>query len=47
MLFVKENREKIKSKNPNLTFGQLGKEMGSQWRALSDKEKEAYKSRKG
>lgn len=47
MLFSKENRSKVKEEDPDLTFGGVGKKLGEMWRALSDKEKEAYKSKKG
>eukprot|EP00429_Kryptoperidinium_foliaceum_P090675 CAMPEP_0176188666 /NCGR_PEP_ID=MMETSP0121_2-20121125/3033_1 /TAXON_ID=160619 /ORGANISM="Kryptoperidinium foliaceum, Strain CCMP 1326" /LENGTH=74 /DNA_ID=CAMNT_0017527249 /DNA_START=59 /DNA_END=283 /DNA_ORIENTATION=+ len=46
MLFSKENRAKVKAENPDITFGQTGKKLGEMWRALSDKEKEEYKSKK-
>jgi hypothetical protein len=46
MLFSKEHRPKVKEDNPDMTFGGLGKELGKMWRALSDKEKQAYKDRK-
>jgi len=46
MLFSKENREKVKKDNPGITFGGTGKKLGEMWRALSEKEKEAYKNRK-
>jgi len=46
MLFSQQNREKIKKDNPDITFGQVGKKLGEMWRALSDKEKEAYKNPK-
>ena len=47
MLFVKENRAKVKEENPDLAFGPLGKKLGEMWRALSDDEKQAFKDRKG
>jgi len=43
MLFSKENREKVKAENPDITFGQIGKKLGEMWRALSDEEKAEYK----
>lgn len=46
MLFSKEHRAKVKEDNPEITFGGIGKELGAMWRALSDKEKQAYKDRK-
>ena len=46
MLFSKENRAKVKEENPDITFGGIGKKLGEMWRALSDKEKAAYKTEK-
>jgi hypothetical protein len=43
MLFAKEIRPKIVSEKPDLSFGEVGKELGVRWRALSDAQKEAYK----
>ena len=42
MYFSRDNRDKVKSDNPDITFGELGKELGQRWRALSDKEKAKY-----
>lgn len=47
MLFSKEHRAKVKEENPEITFGGIGKKLGEMWRALTDKEKQAYKDRKG
>eukprot|EP00538_Stauroneis_constricta_P005858 CAMPEP_0119563466 /NCGR_PEP_ID=MMETSP1352-20130426/23495_1 /TAXON_ID=265584 /ORGANISM="Stauroneis constricta, Strain CCMP1120" /LENGTH=74 /DNA_ID=CAMNT_0007612067 /DNA_START=150 /DNA_END=374 /DNA_ORIENTATION=- len=47
MLFSKEHRQKVKDDNPDITFGGVGKKLGEMWRALTDKEKEEYKQRKG
>ena len=44
MLFSKEHRPKIKEDNPDITFGQIGKKLGEMWRALDEKEKQAYKA---
>ena len=43
MLFAKETRPIVKEENPTFTFGEIGKEMGARWRALSDEAKAAYK----
>ncbi len=43
MLFAKEIRPTIKEENPEMSFGELGKELGARWRALSDEEKAEYK----
>mgnify|MGYP002831879833 FL=1 len=40
--FCKAQRPKIIAKNPNFTFGELGKELGAQWKKLSDAEKKKY-----
>ena len=45
MKFSQEHRAKVKADNPGITFGQIGKKLGEMWRALSDKEKEAYKAK--
>ena len=43
MLFAKEMRPKLKEESPDLSFGEVGKELGARWRALSDNEKAKYK----
>ncbi len=43
MLFAKEMRPKIIGEKPDLTFGEVGKELGARWRALSEEQKEGYK----
>jgi HMG (high mobility group) box len=47
MLFCKENREKVKAEDPEITFGGIGKKLGSMWRAMSVEEQKTYKDRKG
>ena len=42
MLFCKAQRPKIVAKNPKFTFGEVGKELGAQWKKLSDAEKKKY-----
>lgn len=37
--FCKKNYQSIKAENPNLKFGQISKEIGKRWRALSKQEK--------
>ena len=44
MLFCKEQRPKVKEDHPQMTFGELGKELGVRWRLLSEAEKERYKA---
>lgn len=43
MLFAKEMRPALKEENPEMSFGEVGKELGARWRALSDEEKAKYK----
>ena len=45
IIFNKENREKIKTANPNVTFGELGKLIGNAWKALNDTEKSVYEKK--
>ena len=42
MIFNKENREKIKTANPEASFGDIGKLIGSTWKALNEKQKDVY-----
>ena len=43
MLFAKEMRAKVIAETPDLSFGEVGKELGARWRALSEEQKGAYK----
>eukprot|EP00563_Minutocellus_polymorphus_P004729 CAMPEP_0181037506 /NCGR_PEP_ID=MMETSP1070-20121207/9439_1 /TAXON_ID=265543 /ORGANISM="Minutocellus polymorphus, Strain NH13" /LENGTH=75 /DNA_ID=CAMNT_0023115229 /DNA_START=129 /DNA_END=356 /DNA_ORIENTATION=+ len=45
MKFVKEMRPTVLEEKPDLTFGEVGKELGARWRALTDDEKAAYKAK--
>jgi len=40
--FSKEQRPLIKEKNPNATFGDMGKLIGEAWRALTEEDKKPY-----
>lgn len=42
MIFNKENREKIKTTNPDATFGDIGKLIGTAWKSLTEKQKDVY-----
>jgi hypothetical protein len=41
-IFSAEQRKLIKEMEPNMTFGDVAKEIGKRWRELSSKEKAAY-----
>ena len=43
IVFCNEKRPEVKAKNPSATFGELGKILGAQWKALSDAQKASYK----
>jgi len=43
MVFCKEQRPKIIEENPGLSFGEIGKALGSAWGKLSQEEKDTYK----
>lgn len=43
MLFCKAQRPKIVAANPNFTFGEVGKALGTAWKELSDADKAKYK----
>jgi len=42
MFYSKDVREDTKSENPDATFGELGKILGSKWSGLSEEEKAPY-----
>ncbi|TYJ52251.1 hypothetical protein B9479_007157 [Cryptococcus floricola] len=42
MFFVQDYRERIKTENPDATFGDVGKLLGLKWKEMSDSEKEPY-----
>lgn len=42
MLFSNDQRNKIKTENPDLSFGEIGRKVGEAWKALSDKQKQVY-----
>ena len=45
MFFANENRDIIKSENPDVSFGQVGKLLGEKWKALSPEEREPYEAK--
>jgi hypothetical protein len=45
LYFSVEMRPKIKEKNPEMTFGELGKKIGELFRALTPDEKEKYETK--
>lgn len=45
MFFANDTRDLVKSENPDITFGQVGKMLGERWKALSDEEKLPYQAK--
>ena len=43
MAFAKDRRPSLLKEKPGLSFGEVGKALGAEWRAMSDKAKEKYK----
>jgi len=39
MFFVQDYRDRIKSENPDVSFGEVGKLLGAKWKELSPAEK--------
>jgi hypothetical protein len=42
MVFSEENREKVKSENPDIEFADISRKLGALWNALTTEEKEEY-----
>lgn len=42
MKFVQSERKNVMTKNPDMAFGDVGKELGKRWRALSDADKKRF-----
>jgi len=42
MFYCQANREIVKKANPSLSFAELGRLLGENWKALSESEKKPY-----
>jgi len=42
MFFCKDQRENITGDNPNISFGDVGRILGSQWQSMSEKDRMPY-----
>lgn len=42
MFFCKDKRESVKAKHADWGVAEIGRELGSMWKALSDKDKKKY-----
>ncbi|KAK9470076.1 high mobility group box domain-containing protein [Dipodascopsis tothii] len=45
MFFANEQRDSVRTENPGIAFGQVGKVLGERWKALNAKEKAPYEAR--
>jgi hypothetical protein len=45
ILFVQEQRPKVKAANPELLFGAIAKALGQQWKSLTDAQRQGYNDR--
>ncbi|CAK5271000.1 unnamed protein product [Mycena citricolor] len=42
MFFSQDWRDRVKTENPDASFGELGKLLGAKWKELDEKEKKPY-----
>ena len=42
MYFSQDWRERIKTENPDVSFGEIGRLLGLKWKALAEEEKKPY-----
>ncbi|KAH3903167.1 non-histone chromosomal protein 6 SCDLUD_000781 [Saccharomycodes ludwigii] len=45
MFFANENRDIVRSENPGISFGQVGRVLGERWKALNEVEKQPYEAK--
>ncbi len=45
MFFANQNRDIVRSENPEITFGQVGKVLGERWKSLTPEDKKPYESK--
>lgn len=45
MFFANENRDIVRSENPGISFGGVGKLLGEKWKALTPEGKAPYESK--
>jgi hypothetical protein len=46
MFFVQDYRERLKSENPDATFGEVGKLLGAKWKEMSAGEKKVSRAQR-
>lgn len=45
MFFANDSRETVRTENPGVTFGQIGRLLGEKWKSLSAEEKEPFEAK--
>jgi len=45
MFFANEQRENVRDEHPGISFGQVGKELGSRWKGLDEKQRAPYEAK--
>ena len=45
MYFANENRDIVRSENPEISFGQMGKLLGERWKSLNEEDKLPYENK--
>lgn len=45
MFFANENRDVVRSENPGVSFGQVGKLLGEKWKKLTPEEKTPFETK--
>ncbi|KAJ4314168.1 Non-histone chromosomal protein 6 [Neodidymelliopsis sp. IMI 364377] len=45
MFFANEQRDKVREENPGIKFGEVGKQLGEKWKALSEKQRTPYEAK--
>lgn len=45
MFFVQDYRERVKSENPDASFGDVGRLLGAKWKEMSGPEKKPYEDK--
>ncbi|KAK3830482.1 MAG: HMG box protein [Linnemannia elongata] len=45
LLFCNDHRDSVKAKNPDASFGEIGRKLGDMWRGYSDSQKAPYNAK--
>jgi len=45
MFYANDNRDRVRAENPNISFGQVGKHLGEEWKSLTDADKVKYQKK--